>query len=242
MRTFIYKWHRTIGITAAIFIIFLAISGVLLSHTDMLKLQDKYINNSLLFKWYNIQPIWKSKSFVADQHWITLINDHLYFNQKEIANHISELYGVVQSGELLFVAVDQTLFILTTDGQIVEKISHAHGLPQTIQAIGLSTTGDIIIITPQGNYLADSQGTNWQPYDQAPLTISNIKKLPTELHKQLQHLHQSRILSVERIILDIHSGRILGQAGVLLIDLMACLTVLLSLSGIWMWYKYRQMG
>jgi len=51
--------------------------------------------------------------------------------------------------------------------------------------------------------------------------------------------YRGKGLPGERVILDIHSGRILGYVGVLLVDFMAILFLLLAMSGIWMWYKYR---
>jgi hypothetical protein len=63
--------------------------------------------------------------------------------------------------------------------------------------------------------------------------------MPKDLHDKLMILYRGKGLPLERVILDIHSGRILGQAGVLLIDFMAILFLLLAMSGVWMWVKYR---
>jgi len=59
------------------------------------------------------------------------------------------------------------------------------------------------------------------------------------LREQLLRLYRGKGLPLERVIIDIHSGRILGQAGVLLVDFMALLFLSLAMSGVWMWYKYR---
>ena len=39
-------------------------------------------------------------------------------------------------------------------------------------------------------------------------------------------------LTVERVLLDLHSGRILGKVGPLLMDLVAVFLIVLSLSGL----------
>lgn len=240
MRDLVHKWHRKIGITAAAFVILLALSGLMLNHTEQLDLDNQHITNKLLLNWYNIQPRNPIKSFIADQHWLSWIDGHLYLNQTEIADSITDLLGVVSNGQYLFVALDTALLILTHDGEIVEKISTAHGLPQGINTIGLSPQGDIIIATTDSHYRIDPETLNWQPQNAAPIKPAVAATLPKALHEQLLSYYRGQGLALERIILDLHSGRILGQAGVLLVDFMACLFLLLSISGIWMWYKYKQ--
>lgn len=239
MLTDIHQWHRKIGITAAAFVIILVISGLLLNHTTQLQLHNIQINSPLLLQWYDINPKDTSKSFSANQQWLTLIGQRLYFNQTEIADQINDLLGVVGNHEYLFVAIDNALLILTMQGQIVEKISPEHGLPQDMQAIGLSATGDIIIITAHGNLLTDPEITSWKPHNLMPTHRSTIADPPKALYNQLLNSYRGQGISLEKVILDIHSGRILGWLGVMLVDFMACLFLLLSISGMWMWYKYR---
>ena len=49
--------------------------------------------------------------------------------------------------------------------------------------------------------------------------------------------YQSQHLTLERIFVDAHSGRILGTLGVLLMDLVAIILVLLSISGLYIWLR-----
>ena len=44
-------------------------------------------------------------------------------------------------------------------------------------------------------------------------------------------------LSLERVILDLHSGRIVGQWGVYVVDGAALLFLALVITGLWMWMK-----
>ena len=48
----------------------------------------------------------------------------------------------------------------------------------------------------------------------------------------LEAAWRGRGLTVERLLLDLHSGRILGEAGPLLMDLVAVFLIVLSLSGL----------
>jgi len=239
MWAFIHKWHRKVGISAAFFVMLLVVSGLLLNHTDELKLQNIFVKNEKLLEWYNIQPKSQIKSFRVDQHWVTQIDSRLYFDQMELADHIGNLFGVVSISDGYVVALDGSLLILTLSGEIVEGLSGAEGVPSGIKSIGLSEEEGIVIKAAHGDYLADLDAMEWQEKDGMLVNWSESQEIPENLYDQLLILYRGKGLPLERVILDIHSGRILGQAGVLLIDFMAVLFLLLAMSGVWMWLKYR---
>ena len=49
------KWHRRIGFTAAIFLLNLAITGIMLNHYDDLELHKKYIESDWIIGMYGIK-------------------------------------------------------------------------------------------------------------------------------------------------------------------------------------------
>jgi uncharacterized iron-regulated membrane protein len=53
----------------------------------------------------------------------------------------------------------------------------------------------------------------------------------------LQRSYRGIGLSAERVMLDLHSGRILGRAGVYLVDAAAIVFLLLAVSGTWLWAR-----
>jgi hypothetical protein len=235
----IHNWHRKVGITAAFFVILLVISGLLLNHTDTLKLQNKFVKSELLLNWYHIQPKGKAIGFMVNQHWFTQIDSRLYFDRMEITNHIDSLFGVISISDGFVVALDERLLILTKSGEIIEGLSGADGVPSGIKSIGLSEAGEIVIRAAHGDYLADLEATEWREEEGVIVNWSVPDEIPKDLIEQLLTLYRGTGLPVERIILDIHSGRILGHAGVLLVDFMAILFLLLAMSGVWVWYKKR---
>ena len=239
MWAFIHKWHRKVGITAAFFVMLLVVTGLLLNHTDKLNLQNIFVQSEKLLQWYNIQPKGQMKGFSVDQHWLSQIDGRLYFDQMELADHIEDLYGAVRISEGFVVALDGSLLILTRSGELVERLSGSEGVPAGIKSIGLSESGDIVINAAHGDYIAELDTTEWQEQERLAVNWSVADEIPEKLREQLLRLYRGKGLPLERVIIDIHSGRILGQAGVLLVDFMALLFLSLAMSGVWMWYKYR---
>ena len=236
---FIHKWHRKVGITAAFFVMLLVSTGLLLNHTDKLNLQNMFVESNMLLDWYHIQPKGEANGFMVDQHWVTQINSRLYFDSTEIADHIDNLIGVVVLRDEFIVALDTRLLILNLSGEFVEGLSGTEGVPAGIKSIGLSKEGEVVIRAAHGDYLADLDTTEWQEGEVLAVNWSESQEIPKDLYDQLLILYRGQGLPVERVILDIHSGRVLGYAGVLLVDFMAILFLLLAMSGVWMWYKYR---
>lgn len=237
MVNLIQKWHRTIGISSAIFMILLATSGILLNYTEQIGLNTIHITNKRLLDWYNIQAP-SSKSFTTQRHWITQIGSQLYFNQSKIIDHITEnLIGAVSTQDGITIALDKTFLLLTENGEIIEKIPDLDCLPATRKSIGTATKG-IIIRTTQGDYLIDLDQQHCDRTDHLAIDIARPSQLPPPLHAELTQLYRGHGLSLEKLIIDIHSGRILGQAGILLVDFMALLFLILSISGIYLWFKY----
>jgi len=239
MWAFIHKWHRKVGITAAFFVMLLVVTGLLLNHTDKLNLQNIFVKSEKLLQWYNIQPKGQMKGFSVDQHWLSQIDGRLYFDQIELADHIDNLHGVVSNADGFVVALDERLLVLTQSGELVEGLSGSEGVPAGIKSIGLVSSGEVIINAAHGDYIADLDNNEWQEQEGLVVSWSSPDEIPDDLSEQLLTLYRGKGLPLERVIMDIHSGRILGQAGVLLVDIMAILFLLLAMSGVWMWYKYR---
>ena len=51
-----FLWHRRIGLLGLLLVIILAVTGILLNHTEKFKLDETYINNAWLLNWYGIKP------------------------------------------------------------------------------------------------------------------------------------------------------------------------------------------
>jgi hypothetical protein len=55
----------------------------------------------------------------------------------------------------------------------------------------------------------------------------------------LKEQYRGRGLSVERVIADLHSGRVIGIVGPFVMDVVAVLLIVLSLSGLLLWLRPR---
>jgi len=233
----IHKWHRTMGIITALFVVFLAVTGLMLNHTEPLNLKKRFIQSGIFLDLYDIKPGKEPQGFLVAGHWITQVGERVYFDQNELAENVNKLIGVVATNENIIVAYDGQMLLLTREGDVIEHLTGTEGVPAGMRAIGTTLDNNVVIQGAHGDYLADVESLYWQEKDQIDAEWSKADPIPEALLTGLLHLYRGKGLRLERVILDIHSGRILGSWGIYLVDAAAMLFLLLSLSGAWMWIK-----
>ena len=80
----IQKWHKKIGVYIAIFVIFLAISGIALNHTEKFKLNTTYVKLDWLLDLYQINPEFEPIGYFSFDNWAIQVGERIYFNNKRL--------------------------------------------------------------------------------------------------------------------------------------------------------------
>jgi hypothetical protein len=237
MWQFIHKWHRRIGIVSALFVIMLVITGLMLNHTGTLGLKQKFVQNSFLLHVYNINPKQAPISFRAGKHWVSKVGERIYFDHTEIIENVDQLIGVVIISDEIIIAYDGRLKLVNQQGGIIEQLGGSEGVPAGMRAVGVSNTGLLVIRGSHGDYLVDLHMLDWHEESHIDAVWATSENPPDELLTELLQQYRGKGLPYERIVQDIHSGRILGIWGVLIVDAASILFFLLAISGVWMWCK-----
>jgi len=234
----LYLWHRYIGISAALFLLILAVTGLFLNHTTELKMNRSFISSEQLLNWYDIEPPQRTLGYATNQHHVTLVEDKLYLDKKSISGHFESLAGAIEFEDIIIIAVDRQLLLLTPSGDVIERINNINGQRTLLGAIG--KISNHIVIQTDDFFITDLDFSIWKKASKQE--ILNIEwsyptRLPNSLRQALKHDYRSNILTLERVILDLHSGRILGNIGVYLMDAAAIVLILLALSGCFIWLQ-----
>jgi hypothetical protein len=236
----LFRLHRALGACAAAFVLMLAVTGVLLSHTEDLHLDHRYVSSSFLLDWYGIKPPQDARSFRVDGHWVTEMGDRLYFDRFDLADVGSgPLLGAVGVPDMIVVAQRDGLLLLSPSGQRVETLQQDQGLPSAVQRIG-TRGGRVVVSTRRGDYQADGELLRWEKADAHGVAWASPQPLPSGLEQALAEQYRGRGLSWEHLLLDLHSGRILGRPGELLVDFLGVALLFLACTGVWMWWRIRQ--
>ncbi|WP_158675397.1 PepSY domain-containing protein [Thiohalobacter thiocyanaticus] len=238
----LYVWHRYIGLTAALFVLILAVTGLLLNHTERFAFDSRHVHNDWVLDWYGIEAPERYTSYALEGDHITLFGRHLYHNLHELEGEHEGLIGALRVGDLVVVAVDREILLLMGDGELVERLGGSEGVPSGMRRLGLDSDGALVVEGGHAYYQPDADFIRWRHWEGDPDTVTwtQADTLPDKLYEELVEHYRGEVLPVERVLLDLHSGRILGRHGYLVMDIAAVLLIALALSGSLIWLRRRR--
>ncbi|GAB1261280.1 PepSY domain-containing protein [Aurantivibrio plasticivorans] len=245
IRFILWRWHRRIGILAALFVVWLSITGILLNHTERFSLSDYPLPASMQRSVYGLDvevvtAFHVSRPGGGKVQIIQLSDDVVLLSERVLGRCDGRLVGVAATDELIVIACRDELLLATEDGQIVERAGEYMGLPTPIGNIGRCGSTLCMSIQGGGLYSLDIDALDWQPASVGQYQPSMVAALEASDANRIISRYTGNSISWERFILDIHSGRIAGTWGVLWMDAMAILFVILGLTGIYMWWVRRR--
>jgi hypothetical protein len=230
--------HRSVGIVVFIFVIILSITGILLNHTSDFELDQRFISHPWLLEHYQLDTVKADAVFLLDQQVISQFGDQLFVDATPVTSIYRPLLGGVVLDEIYVLATDDALILLNPDGEFIERMGAESGIPPVIQNIGLFH-GDPVLQTREGMWRSDFLLEEWELVSLQGVGWSVPEPMPETIEKQLATYFHGLGVSVEQVILDIHNGHIITKFGVWILDIIAVLMVLLSVTGLWIWFRRR---
>lgn len=234
----LYVWHRWLGISAALLAMILAITGIALNHTEQLKLDQRPVRSEALLAWYGIESPKQLISYSMAANRLTQAGDHWYLNAEALTGEFAPLRGALSLAGTLVAVGPDSVWLLTPQGQVVERMGRGAGVPAAIRRIGTDSEGRVLIDSEQGFFRSDRNLVQWQPVaTPGQVRWAAPEPLPTELRDRILQRYRGAGLSMERVLLDLHSGRLFGAGGVYVMDAAAVILLLLAASGVWLWAR-----
>lgn len=229
--TTLKRWHRRAGMVAALFVVLLALSGFTLNHPGLLGLDRVMVRSPLVLGWYGIELPETIEGYALGGHWITQVGGRLFRDATPLTACRGDLVGAVADGAGIAIGCTGELLLVTSAGELLDRIDAGYGLPVPVTALG-TRDGRLLLRGPQHLYQLDSEGRVFTASAGAEPVWATPGALPQALVKQLAPEAAGDAITLERVILDLHSGRILGRWGVYWMDGVAALMILLALTGL----------
>ena len=233
------RWHRGGGLLASVFLMVLAVTGVMLNHSSELGLGSRQIRFAPLLAWYGIEGAAEVTSFRLGESWVSCVGDGVYLDLQPLS--VDCPVGAVGSAGMWVVATPRELVLLTEGGELIERLGSAAGVPAEISALGREPGGAVVVDTPDGLSVADQELLRWSPQaSDTDVSWSRPAAIPPDLRGELLSAYRGSGLSVERLVQDLHSGRLFGRWGVYAVDAAALLCLVLVVSGLALWRQGRR--
>jgi len=231
------KWHKRTGITVSMILIFLVFTGFFLQHSNDLSLDNSYLTNQQLLKIYGIesQPI---TAFKTKNHWVTFANGSTYLD-KQFLDYVDalELTGAVETKGKIILASASEIYITENDGRLIDELYITDRVTETIQGLSINNKGEVIILGSSENWLFDKDFLNISKYKKPSTKAVSAGNIDNDLGRYIQKDSLKRIITWERFMQDLHSGRFFGQAGIYFMDIISLLLLVLAVTGIILWSR-----
>lgn len=225
------QWHRRLGAVVAVLVMMLAVTGVLINHSQELGWHRAPVYSSVLAWLYGIPQKPVEQGFALDERWLTQVGDQLFMDRQPWYSCSEPLQGAVTLNDMLAVLCGSHLLLLEEQGELIEQLSN---LPSSPLALGKH--GDVLLLqTSDGALVFNEERASWSPSAE-PAQWAKQQPLPGELSTFLSSRNPVPGLSRERVLLDLHSGRLFGYAGVLVVDVVGIAILLLAFSGLLTWF------
>ncbi len=258
-KNFFRKWHRRLAFGAAIFLLNLAITGILLNHSEDLNLHKRYLTSDWLVNLYNIKSPNSARCIKLAPMPANLcqLGEKIFLDESLLISESLDLVGVVYLNELYYIATVQAIYIYTKDFALVEILNEEFKLPLPVATIGLgiidqqpserildsdkSLASERIVIGADDKYWTlDQETAIWK---EVSTNLSVEVKLVSLGEKSLERLQEKYLnyqITQLKFIQDLHSGRLLLNSGTILTDLTGVAVILLALSGFIAWQRRKE--
>lgn len=228
------RWHARVGMVALLFLLFLVLSGLVLNHGDTLGLDAVEIRQPWLMNWYGLKAVIPAGGYPAGDGFLAWGGGKWALSGRVVATKAANPVGAVEVGGIDYVATRSGLYLYRPDGRLVDKVENRSlpGLP----VARLGKAGERVVLDTAEGAFASRDGVEWEKADASSAAWSELRPIPPEEKQKLVEALAPG-LPLQRVLLDLHSGRIFGRYGPWVVDLLACSLLGLGLSGLWMYWR-----
>lgn len=230
--------HRWLGLGAALFLVSLSLTGLALNHTESLKLDQIQLRNGLILERYGMANGNDIAAYrIHQSHTLAHLDGTLFYDGRSLGSAEQPL-GIFEDAQLTAVATPLQLIYLSAAGEVIETLSAAQLPYDQLQAMGHSESGRPVLVADNGRWTPDADWIELQAYSGSyrvdPLLTT---ELSPEQSAAILEAFQGGGVSLYRVLLDLHSGRLFGWGGRTAMDLSALAILLLVSSGIAGWLR-----
>ena len=234
----LHIWHRYVGIVSALFVIILSVTGLLLNFNDELALDDDHVASRWLLEQYSIGDF-PVTSFQTEDLLISHASQYLFINGEYVLNTRDALLGAIKTDSYIVLATHSSLLLLSHEGVLIDEIGKLTGLPEAPLGIAKDIQGHTVLRGINTYWKGSSELSAWQPLDGPhPQWVAPAQTSATT-NDRIQSYARSHEITLERMLLDLHSGRLFGDIGKNIMSLAAILLLVLAISGTIIWLKKK---
>lgn len=234
------RWHRVLGIASTVVVVITVLTGLALNHGDALDLPRRHPHNAFIDKLYRQSAKALPQGYATPRGWLAQLGAEVYLDTQPLAVHDAPVVGALVWNDMLLVAYRDGLIQYDAKGQLIESYAALDGLTPPLTQLGHDAKA-LVVASSAGNLYFDVEQGRASPVPkEAMIEWSTASAAPTALAGTLADVYRGSGVSYERVLLDIHSGRLFGRVGEWVVDAAALCLLTLALTGTYMFFKFKR--
>lgn len=256
----LFRIHRAFGLAVAAIALVLAVTGLLLNHADDLGLAQRKLHAAWLLALYGVEAPRPGPAFEAGGHWISQWDGRLFLDEQALSavSPAGALLGAfalagsagrgAEPDPAWAVATSRRLLLFTAAGELVDALSYP-GDAQALRAgerEGGGKSGEDREPGRNRPLIESQPGRCWLLSDDLlgfieachgadagmAVTWAQAASLPEGLRARIERYWRGEGVSLERVVLDLHNGVLIGRAGRYLLDAAGLAVLVLVVTGL----------
>ena len=234
------RWHRRLGLTSALAVALLSITGIMLNHVSSVYEKNEFVSSQWLLDWYGIQPPQRVLSYpLNDSQMLLWADGSLIMGNNFRRFGQSELIGAMTDADLVYAFSRNRVYLFTASGEFVEEVEYRNDA--TVKDVfTTSERGTVALVNRTQTILLSLDSLTFSQVTDASVVLNKNLNIELSVHaadSSQAQLARQHVLLKSSVLLDLHSGRIFGKFGPWLMDLFAICFLLLAMTGIIAWLR-----
>lgn len=218
----------------ACLVVFQCLAGLLLNHSKQIHLNQYYLNWDWLRSHYGMDDKTPDAVFLIDNKIISQFGSQLFVDATPVTTIQRPLKGAVLLEDVMVLATDQALILLSSEGEFLDRLHAEAGIPAPIQNIGIYH-GDPVIQARNGMWRSDFLLDKWEPVSLLGVSWSMSYPMPKQLATELDTYFYGKGIPIRQLLTDFRSGHLFGPVGIWLNDVLTMLLLMLFFTGLRQW-------
>jgi hypothetical protein len=233
--------HRWSGIVILLPLTVACVTGLILNHTVDLNLSNRHVTADWIQARYGMSLDGEPKPFGLDGKAYAATWDGKIFHRKSIIDDSSPLVGAVPLRDGTAVVTATAVHYFGLDGELIETLDSVSLPSIPIAKAGRTSDLTLVLETASGTFASDANllGFTAAPADQESSWSAPVAATEADL-KIWKTTFSGEGIPLDRVILDLHSGRFFGTIGKWIYDLTVIGVLVLSATGFVLFLRTRR--
>ncbi len=234
------SFHRWLGLVTVVPLLVACVTGIILNHTVDLGLSQRYVTNSWIEARYGMVLDGEPEAFGLDGKAYASTWDGKIFHRENIVADTGGLIGAVPLRDGTAVVTKSAVHYFGLDGELIETLDSV-SLPEVpVSRAGRTSDLMLVLETATGTFTSDA---NLLEFTEVPADLEanwSAPATPTKADlRSWKTAFSGEGIPLDRVILDLHSGRIFGDFGKWIWDILVLGILVLSATGLVLFFRKK---